>query len=100
MTSRLFKSLCWLTGSLMACGAAAGSALSAKMPNLNSGREAIVVYNKRLPESQALAYYYAEKRQVPTNQVFGFALSPSEEITRAEFRDELQKPLAKALSDQ
>lgn len=63
------------------------------------GESVVVVYNSRMPESRALADYYAQKRQVPTNQVFGFSLTTSEDISRAEFRDHLQKPLAKALSD-
>ncbi len=64
-----------------------------------TGEQAIVVYNTRVPESKALAEYYAQKRQVPTNQVFGFALPTNESITRAEFRDALQQPLAKAIAD-
>ena len=64
------------------------------------GDTVVVVYNKRLPESKSLAYYYAEKRQVPAKQVFGFDLPTTETMTRAEFRDGLQKPLLKALEDQ
>ena len=63
------------------------------------GDEAIVVYNRRLPESKSLAEYYAQHRQVPTNQVFGFDLTTNEDMTRAEFRDGLQRPLAKILVD-
>jgi len=61
------------------------------------GEEAVVVFNSRLPESQALAEYYAGKRQVPKDQVLGFALSTGEEMSRAEFRDALQRPLSKKL---
>jgi uncharacterized protein (TIGR03790 family) len=64
------------------------------------GAQAIVVYNSRLRESKALAEYYAQQRQVPTNQIYGFSLSTNEAISRAEFRDALQKPLAKAIADQ
>ena len=64
------------------------------------GDTVVVVYNKRLPESKGLAEYYAEKRQVPAKQVFGFDLPTTEAMTRAEFRDGLQKPLLKALEDQ
>ena len=63
----------------------------------NPGDEVVIVYNSRLPESRSLAEYYAQRRQVPTNQIFGFNLSTEEEMTRAEFRDALQEPLAKAL---
>jgi len=64
------------------------------------GQQVVVVYNTKVPESRAVADYYAMRRNVPTNQVFGFEITPAEEITRAEFRDSLQRPLAKALSDQ
>jgi uncharacterized protein (TIGR03790 family) len=76
----------------LACGLA-GIALGA-----NPGDEVIVLYNARVPESKALAEYYAQRRLVPTNQVFGFELSTGEEMSRAEFRDVLQQPLAKALA--
>jgi uncharacterized protein (TIGR03790 family) len=36
---------------------------------------------------------------VPASQIFGFALSAGDEISRAEFRDKLQEPLAKAIAD-
>jgi len=61
------------------------------------GDEVIVVFNNRLPESKAVADYYAEKRQVPKNQIFGFDLPTNENMTRAEFRDSLQRPLAAQL---
>jgi len=63
----------------------------------DSGDEVIVVYNTRLPESKSVAEYYAKRRHVPASQLFGFALSTNEEISRPEFQDSLQKPLAKAL---
>jgi uncharacterized protein (TIGR03790 family) len=64
----------------------------------NPGEEVVVVYNSRVAVSKALAEYYAEQRHVPKNQVLGFDVSASEDISRAEFRDSLQKPLAKAIS--
>jgi uncharacterized protein (TIGR03790 family) len=64
------------------------------------GDQVAVVYNSRLAESKELAAYYARRREVPTNQVFGFDLPVSETMTRAEFRDQLQKPLLKALEKQ
>ena len=62
-----------------------------------SGDEAIVVYNTRVPDSKSLAEYYARKRRVPSSQVFGYSLPTGDDISRQEFRDALQKPLAKAL---
>jgi uncharacterized protein (TIGR03790 family) len=58
------------------------------------GDEVIVVYNKSVPESKAVAEYYAKARQVPRNQIYGFTLSTGDEMSRDEFRDLLQKPLA------
>jgi uncharacterized protein (TIGR03790 family) len=63
----------------------------------NPGDEVVVVYNTRVPESKAVADYYAQRRQVPLNQVFGFALSTNEVMSRKEFHDSLQRPLAKAI---
>jgi len=63
----------------------------------NPGDQVVIVYNTRVPESKSVADYYAARRQVPVNQVFGFALSTNEDMSRKEFRDSLQRPLAKAL---
>lgn len=64
----------------------------------DAGAQAIVVYNSNVPESKALAQYYAEQRQVPANQIFGFALTTNESISRTEFREKLEEPLAKAIA--
>jgi uncharacterized protein (TIGR03790 family) len=61
------------------------------------GDEVVVIYNSRLPESKVVAEYYAKARQVPEKQIYGFALTGSEEMSRAEFRDSLQKPLVEKL---
>ena len=61
------------------------------------GDEVVVIYNSRLPESKDVAEHYAQLRQVPENQVFGFALTTNEEMSRPEFHDTLQMPLAKKL---
>jgi len=63
----------------------------------NPGDQVIIVYNKRVRESKEVAEHYAERRQVPANQIFGFDLPTSEDMSRAEFRDSLQLPLAKAI---
>jgi uncharacterized protein (TIGR03790 family) len=61
------------------------------------GDEVVVIYNSRLPESKAVANHYAQLRQVPENQIYGFALTTNEEMSRAEFHDSLQLPLARRL---
>jgi uncharacterized protein (TIGR03790 family) len=60
----------------------------------NPGDEVVIVYNKRVPESKSVADHYAAARHVPANQIFGLDLSTDIEMTRAEFEEKLQKPLA------
>ena len=68
-------------------------------PGANPGDEVVVIYNSRVPESKALAEFYAAKRAVPTQQILGFNMTDGEEMSRKEFRNDLQRPLAKKLED-
>jgi uncharacterized protein (TIGR03790 family) len=77
-------------------GAAFFAALGARAAN--PGEEVVVVYNSRLPKSKAIAEYYAEKRQVPAIQIFGFDLPTTEEISRGDYEHGLELPLADALN--
>ena len=61
------------------------------------GEEVVVLYNSRVPESQLVAEHYAAMRRVPPKQIFSFALTPNETMTRGDFTELLQKPLAKKL---
>lgn len=71
-----------------------GVAIIATVRAADSGNSVVVVYNKNLPESKKLAEYYASKRSVPPNQLFGVDVSASSEVmSRPEFRDKLQNPL-------
>lgn len=63
------------------------------------GDEVVVVYNSRMTESKAVADYYARKRDVPKEQVVGFELPNTEEMSRAEFRSDLQRQLVRKLED-
>jgi uncharacterized protein (TIGR03790 family) len=80
--------------------AIAGLFLAVVDPVFAGGDEVVLVYNSRLPESKDVADHYAEVRAVPTNQIFGFDLTTNEDVSRSEFRDLLQKPLAKTLEDE
>ncbi len=62
-----------------------------------SGEAVVVVYNSRLPESKEVARHYAERRKVPAQQVIGFDLPTGETMSRAEYRNDLEKPLLKFL---
>lgn len=63
----------------------------------DDGSEVVVIYNNRSVESKRVAEYYAEKRQVPKEQLIGLHLSKEEIITRDDYRKELEEPLWKAL---
>jgi uncharacterized protein (TIGR03790 family) len=66
----------------------------------NPGDQVVVIYNKNVPESKGVADHYAELRHVPGAQVFGFAMPTNESISRTEYRESLEKPLAKTLEEQ
>ena len=72
---------------------ASGEGLSARA----GGEEVVVVYNTAEPESKTVADYYVQKRRVPAKQVFGFKLSPGADMSRAEYRDSLLRPLVAGL---
>ncbi len=76
-----------------ALAGAGGLALRAANP----GDEVVLVYNSRLPESRGVADHYARLRQVPQDQIFGFDLPTNEVMSRAEFQEALQRPLAQRL---
>ena len=82
--SLILSSLVWL-GILSPAQSSAG------------GEEVVVIYNSRVAASKTIAEHYAENRHVPKAQVFGFELPAGEEMSRAEFREALQLPLARKL---
>jgi uncharacterized protein (TIGR03790 family) len=61
------------------------------------GDEVVVVYNPKMPGSKDVADHYAAARGVPEKQIFAFATTTNEDVSRQEFQDSLQRPLAKAL---
>ena len=61
------------------------------------GDEVVVIYNTRVPESEDVARYYAKARQIPEKQIYGFSLTANEEMSRDEFHDSFQMPLAREL---
>ena len=63
------------------------------------GDEVVVLYNSRVPESKALAEFYARKRSVPQQQILGFDMTDAEDMSRQDFRNDLQRPLAKKLEE-
>lgn len=53
----------------------------------------IVVYNNSVPESVALAKFYAQQRGIARDHLVGLNCSSDEEISRAEFDSNIAKPL-------
>src|SRR5512140_1654403 len=84
------KVLPMVLGFLVAFGAA-------RICGAEPGDQVVIVYNTRMRDSKSVADYYAQKRHVPTNQIFGFDLPEGEDVSRAQFRDNFQQPLAQAL---
>src|SRR5689334_15685496 len=61
------------------------------------GAEVVVIYNSRVPESREVAQYYAKRREVPPEQVFGFDLPTGEAMTRKEYLEDFEGRLFKKL---
>lgn len=57
------------------------------------GDEVLVIYNSRSSASKEVAEYYAKKRSVPEDQIVGFDMPLTGQITRAEYISSLQEPL-------
>ncbi len=62
--------------------------------------EVVVVYNRREHGSEEIARHYARQRGVPEAQVVGLRLPVTEQITRIQFADEVQGPIARYLEDE
>ena len=58
-----------------------------------SAHDLVIVYNRNLPDSQAVAAYYAQKRQVPLDHLVGVDVSASEDISRADYDSQLVPPI-------
>lgn len=78
---------------LILCAAASWPARSA-----GAGDEVVVIYNLDFaPDSRVVAEHYAKQRGVPAKNLIGLTLPRSEDISRAAFRDSLQRPLVREL---
>lgn len=77
----------FLCVALFLAGAASGLA------EAGPGDSVVVVFNSRVRESGPVAAHYASVRRVPASQVLGLDLPDDENMTRAEYRNQLQMPL-------
>ncbi|MGJ8677772.1 MAG: TIGR03790 family protein [Akkermansiaceae bacterium] len=53
----------------------------------------VIIYNTSEPLSKDLAYYYAQERDIPEDQIVGLKLPLKGEITRQEYQQKIQNPL-------
>lgn len=53
----------------------------------------LVLFNSSDPESEELARYYAQKRDIPADQIVGLSCPSSEQISRADFDRTIAAPL-------
>src|ERR1044072_7268532 len=58
-----------------------------------------VVYNRRAPDSVALAQFYAKARQISLDHLIGLECSTEEEISREEYNQTIAEPLRKAFQE-
>src|SRR5688572_4445245 len=75
--------------------------LAGVLPCFAAGRgdSVVVIYNSAMAESKDVANHYARQRAVPSEQVMGFDLPKTEGMSRADFTEKLQKPLAQWLGE-
>ena len=67
-----------------------------------SPEDLVIVYNLNMPESKAVASYYAKKRKVPISNLVGVDVPVSERMPRSDFEKRLIPPVlavAKRLKD-
>lgn len=69
---------------VLRCLAIMGCLLGASVA-WGDGSEVVVLFNRRVPQSHDVALHYADKRQVPTNQVLGFEFQDQAFITRQDY---------------
>jgi len=53
----------------------------------------IIVYNRNLPESKAVASYYADKRRVPAENLLAVDVPPGENFIRDDYERQLAEPV-------
>ena len=65
----------------------------------NLPAQTIVVFNTAVPDSEALAKFYAEKRDITGDHVVGLDCPPEEEISREQYDTTVAEPLRKIFEE-
>ena len=68
--------------------------------SINEGDSVVLVYNRNLPESLAVAEHYAARRSVPRDHLVGLDLPETESMTRESYERLLETPLLARFRDQ
>ncbi|GAB4253026.1 MAG: hypothetical protein OHK005_20320 [Candidatus Methylacidiphilales bacterium] len=53
----------------------------------------LIVYNRNDPDSESLARYYAERRNIPEERILGIECPVTETVSREEFNRTIRKPI-------
>jgi uncharacterized protein (TIGR03790 family) len=75
------------------------SATTSRAVDQNLPAATIVVYNKTVPDSVALARFYAQQRKIPPDHVIGLNCPLEEEISREEYDATIAEPLRAAFKE-
>ena len=65
----------------------------------NLPAQTIVVFNTAVPDSEALAKFYAEKRKIADDHVVGLDCPSEEEISREQYDSTIAEPLRKIFEE-
>jgi uncharacterized protein (TIGR03790 family) len=80
-------------GATLACCLGATIISSAYAANQPLAESTIVIYNPAVPESAALAKFYAQQRSIARDHLIGLDCSVEEEISRDEYDSTIAQPL-------
>lgn len=87
---------------VLAVLAGSGATGHGQAPPLRPTKESaatLVIYNRNDPSSKELAEYYAERRRIPEEQVVGLSCPATEEITREDYRQTIERPLRRLFDE-
>ena len=66
--------------------------------NAQTGANALVVFNSRVPVARQLADQYLQRRQVPPSNLVAIETDPAVQIARAAYERQIEAPIARALA--
>jgi len=66
---------------------------AATLPPPPAPESVAILYNNAIPESKALAEYYAKARSIPTTNIIGLPMPKTAQITRDQYNETIRDPL-------